>query len=322
MKVLVTGATGFVGGHVVSELLAAGHTVFALVRSPEKAGALLSQGVNLVRGDLASLNPQATSLPRVDAVIHLAGLIQAIRPTDFFRINTDGTKRLLLLLEEQRPKKFILVSSLSARGPNRLANDLKGVGPVSHYGQSKLDAESAALEYADRFPVTIVRPPVVYGPGDKATLPLFQMLQKGIFLLPAGREDRLSFVYVRDLAQVLTRLVETPRPGAGPYYPADGDKGCDWDFFLKAAEDAFEKSVVTIRLPKVIAGGVAWINEQVGRLSGRVPFFTLDKYRELRATYWFCSSKNCRDDLKLPAFTGIKTGLKLTRQWYERQGWL
>ena len=220
MKILVTGANGFVGTHLCNKLLTKGHTVYGLVRTPSKMLLTHPQFI-LVPGDLShSQLLWMNKLPNdLDACIHGAGLVHSYNQEDFFNINTLGTKHLIESLKSkfinQSKFKFILISSLAAAGPSMLGKikdetDLDF--PVSAYGRSKKQAEEMLKTLAPKnWIISIVRPPMIIGPGDTAVLDIFKMVKNGFVVLPGknSKKKEYSFVCVFDLVETITRLVES-----------------------------------------------------------------------------------------------------------------
>lgn len=322
MKVLLTGATGFVGSHTANKLSHRGHEVHALVRNPQKAEFLKKLGVHLIEGDLACLKFQQEEWPMFDAVIHIAGLIKAKNISEFYSINVEGTRCLLEKIKGQRLKKFVFISSIAARGPNKTREDQEGIGPVCHYGKSKKEAEEVVLKYQNSFPVVLVRPPIVYGPGDRETLTLFKMFKKGFFPVIGREKRKISFVYVVDLASWLGCLVEQNNPDSGPFYPEDGAFGHDWDQVIGLAEDLYKKRIRQITVPLWVGGCLAGVSDVGGRIFNRVPLFNRDKFQEIKHPFWFCSSESLRKAHQLSPATDLNKGFAITKEWYEAQGWL
>jgi nucleoside-diphosphate-sugar epimerase len=319
--IILTGATGFVGRHVAKELLRQGVKTIALARRPQALSDLIQEGLEVVTGDL-SPSRASFDLPRADAVIHLAGLIKARNTKEFDDVNCGGTEILLNALGTKKDCRFILVSSISARGPNASPTGLDGTMPVSHYGRSKLAAEMLTLNRWPHSQTVIFRPPVVYGPGDTATLSLFRFLKHGIFPRIGKAPTRVSFVFVSDLAKFLVQAATSPKISLGPHYPEDGVSGYALTDFLAVAESVFGKRLRTPYVPLWVVERLSQASELWGRLSGTTVFFSHDKYAELKEPHWFCSPKSCFETFPLKNVTRLEEGLRTTKRWYEEQGWL
>ena len=206
MTLFLTGGTGFVGSHCARIFLAQGWRVRALVRRPDRAG-LLPRGVDVVQGDLANPTSYQASLKGCAAVVHCAASTSARNLAEFRRINVEGTAAQL----PQRPPAecpdamFVHVSSQAAAGPSRNGEPVResdGPAPVSWYGRSKLESEAAVSRH-HRGPWCVVRPSVVYGPGDAGLLQMFTVVSRGVAPIPAGGRRRVQLLAVEDLARVL-----------------------------------------------------------------------------------------------------------------------
>lgn len=314
MNVLVTGASGFVGKYTVRELIRHGHRVFALVRRRSAERHLNAMGATPLRGDLSHL-PQTAKLPPLDAVIHLAGVIKVKTNREFYEINTKGTEKLIRWLPKMALMHFIHVSSISARGPG----DAKTAGPVSHYGRSKLESENIVRDLLDPGQTTVLRPPVIYGPGDESTLPLFRMFARGHFLA-VDPAQRLSFAYVEDVARILAALV--PMPSTEIIYPEDGSKGYALTDVIQTASGVFDKKIRMHVLPKPVVGAAAVLTGFLGRVAGLSPLFSYDKFLEMRQTDWTCDNAGWFETLNLPEPVKLKAGMARARTWYKEQGWI
>jgi len=213
VRTLVTGASGFIGVHTARALIAAGHEVVALVRPRSPREALEAVGVrSWALGDLAEPESLARAVVGVDAVIHLASLLKVPWKPEFRSVNIGGTAALAEACAAQvRPPVLVVVSSLAAGGPapqDRARTEQDGAQPVSAYGHMKLACEAAARAQAARVPVTIVRPPMVIGEGDRWALGLFTSAQKGLHVVPSRAPSRVCLIHAADLAPVLVRAVE------------------------------------------------------------------------------------------------------------------
>ncbi|HVP39865.1 MAG TPA: NAD(P)-dependent oxidoreductase, partial [Candidatus Saccharimonadales bacterium] len=231
-RALVTGGTGFVGGALAAELRRAGCELDALVRSPAKRAPLEALGARIVPGDLGDVAALAEAVRQADVVYHAAAVVRSRDPAEFERSNVDGTRRLLEACA-RRPRgapKVVLVSSQSAAGPSPDGHPLtedEPPRPVTAYGRSKLAQERLAEEYRGRVPVVVVRPPVVYGPGDRAVLTLFRLAMAGFSPRLLGGTRRNSMVHVEDLVQALRLAGERGAPGQA-YFVTDGEVHDTW----------------------------------------------------------------------------------------------
>jgi nucleoside-diphosphate-sugar epimerase len=304
LKVALTGATGFVGRKVVAQLLANEHSVMALVRNT--AAADLPDAVQLVQGDLQN-EPALDLLTRKsEVVIHVAGLISAVNRQDYFVANEQGTRAVAHAAIRNGVKRFVHVSSLSAREPQ-----------LSTYGKSKLAGEEALMGCPGTLSRIILRPPAVYGPGDKATLPLLKALTHSFAILPGRAEARFSLIQVQDLARIIVAAAESRKTGI--FEPSDGAvSGHDWKELARIAATVESKDIAPVFLPKFIPYGVAFVAEAIAALSGKPSMISRDKINELYHTDWVARGEGW--PLKTP--TGFAQGFAETLAWYRDAGWL
>jgi dihydroflavonol-4-reductase len=318
-RFLVTGATGFIGSHLVRRIRAHGDAVTVLVRStsrPERRAELERLGVSGVEGDLATGAGLAEAVRGVNRVIHLAALVKARDPADYVRVNAEGTRRLMSAVAARPdPPRVVVCSSLTAAGPSPAPGAVGG-GPVSHYGRSKLGAENAAREFADRVPVVIVRPPIVYGPGDTEFLPsLLPMARRGLMLQGGLRQKWYSLIHVHDLCSALVAAAERGRtvraPGTldGVYTVSDGDVHTTADICAALADVLGWPRLLVIPVPDAIVFLAAAGSELVGRVRGTVPVFSRDKAREMRCSDWTCTSDRAVAELGFHARIPLRRGL-------------
>lgn len=301
MKLAVTGGTGFVGSRLLDAALADGHEVRALTRRPMDARA----NVDWVCGaldDIAALSKLAAG---AQAVIHLAGVLTGRTPADFDKANVDGTQATLDAATAAGVERFIHVSSLAAREPQ-----------LSLYGASK--AKSEKLVAGSGLSAAIVRPPAVYGPGDKETLDLFRMAKLGVVLLPPA--GRLSLIHVDDLVGLLLALAGTSAPTGQIIEPDDGRRG-GWSHkdFAQALGAAVGRRGVSLSVPS----GLLRLAARADRLlRGDRAKLTADRAAYFSHPDWVVDpSLAAPPNLWQPQIETMD-GLSATAQWYRAQGWL
>jgi len=321
MKALVTGATGFIGSYLVEELLKRDYKVTCLVRKTSSLKWLEGLDINLAYGDCIEKQSLLNAVVGFDYVFHLAGLTKARNEKDFFAVNAAGTENLINAVTEKNPgiKRFIHLSSLAAAGPSRNLSPVTETAepkPVSEYGKSKLEGERIVLRYRSRIPLTIIRPPAVYGPRDKDMFTLFKMLKKGIFLW--WGKCYYSLLYVDDLVRGIIISAESKAAEGEIYYMADGNVYSNKDI-AAAISFALNARPVRVRIPKMIMPLFANIGQ---RLSNKSNIINRDKIRELQHPYWICDPAKSKEKLGFIPKIGIKEGMKWTADWYRIHQWL
>lgn len=304
--VAVTGATGFVGPHLVAALARHGYKVRLLIRRWSPVPSLPGVEAEMVLGDLADDAALRRLVDGADAVIHAAGLIKARTPADFMTVNRDGTARLSVLAPEAR---FILLSSLAAREPQ-----------LSAYAGSKRAAEQVVAERSGLW--LAVRAPAVYGPGDRETLAYFKTAARGFAPRPRGEGARLSLIHVEDLAEVLARVVEAPLPPA-VYEIDDGrEGGYGYGDMATAAGEALGRSVRSVPVPRVAMEIVGWANGLRHALGGAAQILTRTKVRELFHPDWAVHDRRLAATISFRPRYDLKAGFRDTILWYRQNKWL
>lgn len=302
----VTGATGFVGPHLVAALARHGYKVRLLIRRWSPVPSLAGVEAEIVLGDLADEAALRRLVDGADAVIHAAGLIKARAPADFMTVNRDGTARLSALAPEAR---FILLSSLAAREPQ-----------LSAYAGSKRAAERVVAERPG--PWLAVRAPAVYGPGDRETLAYFKAAARGLAPRPRGEGARLSLIHVEDLADALVRVVEAPLPPA-VYEIDDGrEGGYGYGDMATAAGEALGRSVRSVPVPRVAMEIVGWANGLRHALGGAAQILTRAKVRELFHPDWAVHDRRLAATIGFRPRYDLNSGFRDTILWYRQNKWL
>ena len=284
-RVFVTGGTGFVGSHVVERLVDEGIEPVCLVRETSNTEHLDALGVETFVGSLTRVEGMRPALRGVDAVVHIAGVIKAKDFDWFYTINADASGDLAKLALETNPQmeRFVFISSISAQGPaegKRPRPLSQTPAPVSHYGRSKLAGEKQVMRYADNLPVTIFRPPPVYGPRDHEMLAAFKMARRGIAAVYGSGEGLLSIVYIDDLVDAIYRSLVTEHP-SGSVFPIDDGQIHTWRSFTGDLGRAMGQDPMMLKVPRPLFHAAAHASEAWGKLVDKAMIFTTDKVAEM-----------------------------------------
>lgn len=320
----LTGGTGFVGGHVARALLDQGWRVRALVRGDlSRAPLLRGLPVDLVRGDLGSAHDLSRAIEGCDAIVHVAGLVKAKSLEEYREVNARGTQRLLRAAREGSPEAlFLLVSSQAAAGPARNGRPVQegdAPRPVSWYGISKGEGE-AAVSREWRGPWIILRPGVVYGPGDRGLLALFVAASRGFLPVPAAR-SRIEVVYAEEAALAVALAAGRPELSGRIGFLCDPEP-VTVEAFAAALARLRKPPARLVRVPGAMVRLLGLAESVRERMTGRSRPFNADKAREILAGDWLCDPAPVRRDLGLPAPISLEERLRSTWDWYVREGWL
>ena len=326
MKVLVTGASGFLGGHVAEALAARGDRVRALVRKTSNRKHLEKlAGVELFEGSVEQVDRVREAVDGVDAVVHCAGIVKARSTDEFFAVNVGGTSNLVEAARRRGDaiKRFVHVSSLEACGPSPdgapVAPDQES--PVTAYGRSKLAAEKVVLSAQGDMPVVILRPGAIYGPRDGEILEAFKSIQRGLFPVINGGRSKGVWIYATDCAGACVRAIDADVPSGRTYFVDDGCGALEMAQMFADFERALGKKALRATLPLPVLMTVARGVEVFGRVTGRAVMLTREKANML-VQDWVCASDATRKELgwepKVPWHDGVPRAVA----WYRENGWL
>ena len=326
MKALVTGATGFIGSHLVEALVQRGAQVRCLLRDMRHSGWVKDSPVEFAVGNCLERNSLAQSVKDIDYVFHLAGVTTAVKEKTYFEVNALGTENLVQACIENntRLKKFIYLSSQAAAGPCRSdgkKNESDPCEPVSPYGKSKLLGEQLALAHARELPLIILRPCAVYGPRDKGFYTLFKCLSMGIQPCLAGLDQHVSMCYVQDIVRAILLAAETDTENGEIFFLSDGQDYRMEEigaFFARA----MEINALRLRLPKRMLFGMAFFAECLSKVSGKPSIMSRGKVEELIRKNWLCDITKARALLGFDPGISLARGSKLTVAWYKKENWL
>jgi len=337
-KTLVTGISGFVGLHLAKTLVARGDRVVGLVRPTSRVDRLEALGVEFVTGDVTDPASLRKAVSGVDLVIHLAGLVKAFSREEFVRVNEQGTRNVAAACRDlTTPPVLVVISSLAAAGPSTLDRPRREedpAAPVSHYGHSKLAGERAAAEFSADIPVTIVRPPIVFGEYDPNSLEMFRPIARpGIHVVPGFRQRSVALIHAADLSAGLVLAADrgarlapvgdaTSDPGQGYYFFADDEQPNYADLGRRIGVALGRRRVRVVRVPEWTSWSVATASEMAARLRGRPSILNRDKIREATAGSWICSVDRARDELGFRPAASLDERLRQTAESYRQSGQL
>jgi len=340
-KALVTGANGFVGSQLVRALNARGDAVTCLVRRTSSLEMIDGLKVDLAYGDVTDRSSVRSAIAGKEIVYHVAGCTRTIRVDDFYRVNGHGTGHVLWACTRQTtPPVVVIVSSLAAAGPavggrdGRMRTETDRPQPVSHYGRSKRSGERVAERFAGRLPITVVRPPIIFGERDRIGLDMFRMVDRlRTHVVPGLARYRMSLIHVADLAQMLIlaahggRRLPAPEdsgapPGQGYYFAACDEHPAYCDLGQMIGRALGHRHICNVHVIALLIWILAGANETAGRALGRPLYLNLDKAREVTAGSWVCSPQRAIDELGFAVAAPLAERLRRTGEWYRQKGWL
>jgi len=326
VRVVLTGANGFVGSHVLRALLSRGCRVAILLRRTSNTRLIAEHlhRVSVHYGSLSDLGSLRDALREADAVIHAAGKTKATRPQDYCEVNVDGTRRLVEACNEECRSlgRFILISSLSAAGPGvpeRPAAETDPPRPVSAYGRSKLLAEHQ-VRSRSRWPYIVLRPAAVYGPGDRDFLMAFRTIRFGVAPL-INPSQRVSLIFAADLAEAVIRALECRRAGGATYNLAHREPYSQVEL-SQMMVSAMGGRARRMGIPVAALYAAGMLMDLRAAFTSRTSILTVAKVPEYLAPGWVCSTERAERELDFVARTPLREGLRITVDWYRQKGWL
>ncbi len=333
-KILITGASGFIGGFLVEEALNRGYDVWAGVRKHSNLEHLKDERIhfiNLNYSDEKILTGQIQDFAIKNGgwqfVIHNAGLTKTTNKSLFYEVNSENTHRFLNALSTVcPPQKFLLMSSLSSYG----LGDETGMTPIkltdpqrpnTDYGESKLKAENY-LRSQKEIPYVILRPTGVYGPGEKDYFLEIKSILGGFDLAVGKTPQQITFIYVKDLASVALSALENPSIQNKEYFVADGDIYTDSSYARLVQEILGKKWVIHARIPLPLVYAACVVSEKIGKLFHKSMTLNTDKYKILKQRNWICDITPLQNDLHFKAEYPLRKGLEECIEWYRKEKWI
>ncbi|MEE8404215.1 MAG: SDR family NAD(P)-dependent oxidoreductase [candidate division Zixibacteria bacterium] len=324
-SILITGANGFVGAQLCRKFLESGFLVIAGVRRTANLAMLDGLKVDYRFGDVTSAESLVEMVKDVDFIIHNAGVVKAKKKQMFYDVNQKGTANLFEAISRHNPnvKKVIYVSSLAAAGPSkdgRPVTESDKPNPITSYGSSKLAGEAAALSYQDKFNVLSIRPPAIYGPGDKELFPFFEAVYKGIRPFIGDSSRKLQLVEVGDLCQAFYLAVTKSTPSGEICFVAES-KAYTMKQLIELMAGACGKDGFRLYIPTFLLYTMAFVVQTLSALVGATPMLTLEKAKEILSS-WEVTTSKARELFGFSSSVSFEDGASATYDWYIKHGWL
>jgi nucleoside-diphosphate-sugar epimerase len=323
---LVTGASGFIGGHLVDLLRENKYDVVCFVIKEDNLRWIEGKEVKIVYGDIrdkSSLYPVIED--SIQYVFHLAAVVKSPSLESYFSVNVSGTKNIVEVCMENSPrlKRFVYISSVAAMGPGdktaiRKETDL--CHPITEYGRSKLQTERFLMEHKGRLPFTILRPALVYGPRDfRGLSSYFKLISKG--LKPILGEGFTNIIYVKDLVRCFLFAAETDEALYQTYVVGD-EHVYSYREIADTISDLMEKKTIVLKIPLPLLYTAGAFLGAYSKMTHTLPLFDLRRARDIRYRYWMFDTSKAKKELGfIPKYT-LEEGVKETIDWYKKEGWI
>ncbi len=327
---VVTGANGFVGSHLVDFLLDKGHAVRCLVRKSSNLRWLEGKPVEIHPVGLTDADKLEPVLKGADYVFHVAGVVKARTPQGYFDGNVETTRQILTALtrthaqEPSRLKRLLVVSSLTASGPgkpNEPVNEDMPMRPITNYGRSKKAQEELLHQHMDKLPITICRPPAIYGERDTEIFLYFKTYNQGLMSTIGLQDKYLSLIHVADLVRGLYLAATHPGAVGETYYITSKD-WYSWSQIGDISRQVFGKGALRLRLPHGLVYSVAGVAQAYAGLTKQAATLNIEKARDLVQAYWTCDPDKAGQELGYWSELSLKDGFQRTVDWYRAERWI
>ena len=331
-RILITGASGFIGSFIVEEALNRGFETWAAVRKSSSRAFLKDERIHFIELNLSSEEQLKKQLKDIqfDYVVHAAGVTKCLHKEDFFRINTEGTKNLVrALLDLQMPlKRFVYISSLSIMGaireeqPYQEIRERDQAQPNTAYGKSKLEAEQWLNSLNEKlFPFIILRPTGVYGPRERDYFMMAKSIQSHIDFAVGFKQQDITFVYVTDVVQAVFLALEKGETGRC-YFLSDGEVYQSSTFSDLIRKELGNPWWLRITAPLWLLRIITFCGEYMGHLTGKVTALNNDKYNIMKQRNWRCDISPARQELGYEPQVKLEEGVHKSIVWYKKNKWL
>ncbi|HEY3875646.1 MAG TPA: NAD(P)-dependent oxidoreductase [Candidatus Kapabacteria bacterium] len=326
MKILITGATGFIGSHIADRLLGAGYDVRALVRSSSNLQWLREKPVELVTANMMELDSLKAAVVGTDAIVHVAGVTAAKNKQGFYDGNLIPTRNLLEASRRFNPmlSRFIFCSSQTAVGPSldgQPVTELTPPHPITAYGQSKRAAEEECERAREDFSISILRLAAVYGPRDTAILTFFQTVDKRLKPLIGMKDKWVNLAHVSDVADSVLLSIEKDAAKNQTYF-IGSEKHYTWREVSNLTSDVLKRRGLTVKLPHALVYSVAGASELFSVFRAKPSVLNWEKGRDMVQSHWTCSVEKAKQELGYAQRVSLEDGVRDTTEWYRKIGWM
>lgn len=330
MKILITGASGFIGSFIVEEALRRGFETWAAIRKSSSLSFLQDERIHTIELNLSSEEQLKEQLKehQFDYVVHAAGVTKCLHKEDFFRINTEGTKHFVraLTATQNNLKRFVYISSLSIMGAIREQQPYQEIReddkaqPNTAYGKSKLDAEQW-LDTVEGLPYVILRPTGVYGPRERDYFMMAKSIKAHTDFAVGFKQQDITFIYVTDVVQAVFLACEKGVTGRR-YFLSDGEVYQSSTFSDLIRKELGNPWWIRITAPLWLLRIITFCGEYVGKITGKVTALNNDKYYIMRQRNWRCNIEPARRELGFEPKVKLEEGVKRSIAWYKENNWL
>jgi len=326
MLAFITGATGFIGSHLTEALHAKGYTLRCLVRKTSNLEWIKHLPIEYVYGDLFNPEILRKAVSDAELIVHVAGTTKARSAKGYFLGNHVATKNLLDAVAATHPplKRFVHISSQAAVGPsaNGVPIDEKTpFHPITAYGESKMEAEKECLKFRDTIPITITRPPAVYGPRDRDVFTFFESVNKGLQPMIGFNNKEVSLIHVRDLVHGILLAAEHPA-GKGNTYFISSARYYNWREIGELTSRIMQKRTLRVRVPVSLVYTIAVLSELYSMITRQPVLLNYDKAKDIVQDSWTCSIAKARGELGFSEQRTLEEGIRETVAWYRERGLL
>ncbi len=324
--VVVTGANGFVGSHLVDLLLSKGYKVRCIVRKTSNLKWLEGKNIEIHDCGLFDQKGLERAFDGAEYIYHVAGVVKSKKPEGYFKGNVETTRNLLetALKYKENIKKFLIVSSQTASGPSlngKPVDEEAECHPITTYGKSKLAEEELARSYMDRLPVTICRAPAVFGERDTEILIFFKTFNKGLMTTIGFDKKKISLIHVNDLVNGFYLAGESDR-SAGEIYFISSEKYYTWEEIGEVTAKVLKKKAVHVKVPHSIVYTIAAFAQAFAGLSNKAATLNIEKARDITQNSWTCDTGKAVKELNYHQNISLEDGIGRTCEWYKQMKWL